>query len=108
MKNIAEQASDEAQSKAKRRQNRQVLARRVREALLALGGEAHRQAVIEQVARTMGHDVKQIPEDLEAAVISSFEETWRNEARRQAFGFHLRFGEGSHRWGVRPGDIAAA
>lgn len=107
MEHIAEQALDDTQSRAKRRQNRQVLARRVREALLALGGEAHRQTVIEQVARTMGHDVKQIPEDLEAAVISSFEETWRNEARRQAYGFHLRFGEGSHRWGVRPGEAAA-
>jgi hypothetical protein len=107
MRKIADQASDIGPSTAKRSQNRQALARRVREALLALGGEAHRQVVIEQVARTLGHDVKQIPEELEAAVISSFEETWRNEARRQAFGFHLRFGEGSHRWGVRNAGVAA-
>jgi len=81
-------------------QSRQALARRVREVLLAAGGEAHRQFVIEQVARNMGHDVRQIPEDLETAVILSFEENWRNEARRKTYGFHLRFGEGSHRWGV--------
>ncbi|WP_374572739.1 hypothetical protein [Phenylobacterium sp.] len=104
---IANQASDNTPSSARRPQGRQALARRVREALLALGGEAHRQMVIEQVARTLGHDVKQIPEELEAAVISSFEETWRNEARRQAYGFHLRFGEGSHRWAVRPASVAA-
>ena len=107
MGQVADQIMDTEQPRAKKPRGRQALARRVREALLALGGEAHRQTVIEQVARTLGHDVQQIPEDLEAAVISSFEETWRNEARREAFGFHLRFGEGSHRWGVRLADVAA-
>jgi hypothetical protein len=33
-------------------------------------------------------------------VIRSFEQAWRDEARRAALGFHLRFGEGSHRWGL--------
>lgn len=80
----------------------QTLAKRVREALLSLGGEAHRAMVIESVARNMGHDVRQIPEDLEVAVILSFEENWRDERRRAAYGFHLPFGEGSHRWSVRP------
>ncbi|HEY8003178.1 MAG TPA: hypothetical protein VIE16_03065 [Phenylobacterium sp.] len=80
----------------------QTLAKRVREALLSLGGEAHRAMVIESVARNLGHDVRQIPEDLEVAVILSFEENWRDERRRAAYGFHLPFGEGSHRWGVRP------
>ena len=80
----------------------QSLAKRVREVLLSFGGEAHRTIVIEQVARSLGHDVRQIPEDLQAALISTFEETWRDERRRAAFGFHLPFGEGSHRWGVRP------
>jgi hypothetical protein len=78
----------------------QTLAKRVREALLSLGGEAHRAMVIESVARNLGHDVRQIPEDLEVAVILSFEENWRDERRRAAYGFHLPFGEGSHRWGV--------
>ncbi len=77
------------------------LAKRVREALLALGGEAHRGLVIEQVARSLGHDVRQIPEELHAALIHTFEESWRDERRRAAYGFHLPFGEGSHRWGVR-------
>ena len=80
----------------------QTLAKRVREALLSLGGEAHRAMVIESVARNLGHDVRQIPEDLEVAVILSFEENWRDERRRAAYGFHLPFGEGSHRWSVRP------
>ena len=80
----------------------QTLCKRVREALLSLGGEAHRAIVIEQVARNLGHDVRQIPEDLQLAVIVSFEETWRDERKRAAYGFHLPFGEGSHRWGVRP------
>lgn len=80
----------------------QSLAKRVREVLLSLGGEAHRAMVIEQVARSLGHDVRQIPEELQAALIHTFEENWRDERRRAAYGFHLPFGEGSHRWSVRP------
>ena len=80
---------------------KQTLCKRVRKALLSLGGEAHRAMVIEHVARDLGHDVRQIPEDLEFAVIVSFEETWRDERKRAMFGFHLPFGEGSHRWSVR-------
>jgi hypothetical protein len=79
----------------------QTLAKRVREALLSLGGEAHRAMVIEQVAKHLGHDARQIPEELEAALILSFEENWRDERRRATYGFHLPFGEGSHRWSVR-------
>jgi hypothetical protein len=78
----------------------QTLAKRVREALLSLGGEAHRAMVIQTVAKKLGHDTRQIPEDLQAALICSFEENWRDERRRAAYGFHLPFGEGSHRWGV--------
>ena len=78
-----------------------TLCKRVREVLLSLGGEAHRSMVIEQVARKLGHDVRQIPEDLYAEVIVSFEATWRDERKRAAYGFHLPFGEGSHRWGLK-------
>jgi hypothetical protein len=78
----------------------QTMAKRVREALLALGGEAHRAMVIQTVAKTLGHDTRQIPEDLQAQLICSFEENWRDERRRAAYGFFLPFGEGSHRWGV--------
>jgi hypothetical protein len=78
----------------------QTLAKRVREALLSLGGEAHRQMVIEQVAKGLGHDVRQIPEDLEEALIQSFDQNWRDERRRATYGFHLPFGEGSHRWAI--------
>ena len=80
---------------------KQTLCKRVREVLLSLGGEAHRRLVIEQVAKGLGHDVRQIPEELEIQLIASFEETWRDERKRAAYGFHLPFGEGSHRWGVR-------
>jgi hypothetical protein len=85
-----------------------TLCRRVREALLSLGGEAHRSMVIEHVARTMGHDVRQIPEELQLEVIVSFEATWRDARKRAAFGFHLPFGEGSHRWGVIDPELAYA
>jgi hypothetical protein len=78
----------------------ETLAKRVREALLALGGEAHRGLVIQQVAKALGHDVRQVPEDLQEALILSFDKTWRDERKRAAYGFHLPFGEGSHRWAV--------
>jgi hypothetical protein len=86
----------------------QTLAKRVREALLSLGGEAHRGMVIEQVAKTLGHDVRQIPDDLEEALIMSFDANWRDERKRAAYGFHLPFGEGSHRWAVQKEMLHAA
>src|ERR1700761_9073133 len=85
----------------------QTLAKRVREALLSLGGEAHRAVVIQEIAKHMGHDARQIPEDLQTAVILSFEQNWRDERRRATYGFHLPFGEGSHRWGVVREDVLA-
>lgn len=85
-----------------------TLCRRVREVLLSLGGEAHRSIVIEQVARNLGHNVHQIPEELQLQVIVSFEKTWADERKRAAYGFHLPFGEGSHRWGLRNTDGLAA
>jgi hypothetical protein len=78
----------------------ETYAKRVREALLALGGEAHRGMVIQQVAKALGHDVRAIPEELEEALITSFDKTWRDERKRAHYGFHLPFGEGSHRWAV--------
>ena len=101
MQKTLENAPDTHNGKKPVRGNR-TLAKRVREALLTLGGEAHRAMVIELVARKLGHDARQIPEDLEAAVILSFENNWRDERKRATYGFHLPFGEGSHRWGVRP------
>jgi hypothetical protein len=101
MQKTPETTSDAQAAKRPVRANK-ILAKRVREALLSLGGEAHRAMVIEMVAKKLGHDARQIPEDLQAALILSFEDNWRDENRRAAFGFHLPFGEGSHRWGVRP------
>jgi hypothetical protein len=100
MQKTLENAPD-AQPGKKPARGTQTLAKRVREALLSLGGEAHPAMVIEAVARNLGHDVRQIPEELQAELIVSFEETWRDERKRAAYGFHLPFGEGSHRWGVK-------
>lgn len=86
----------------------QTLAKRVREALLSLGGEAHRAMVIEQVAKGLGHDVRYIPEDLQEALIVSFDKAYRDERKRAEFGFHLPFGEGSHRWAVLREEAFAA
>lgn len=74
---------------------------RIRDNLMLFGGEAHRKDIIEAVARDVGVNVLSIPQDLETAVIHSFEEGWRDEQKRQAYGFTLRFGEGSHRWGLQ-------
>jgi hypothetical protein len=88
--------------KAQQRPTTDHLVERIREALVYFGGEAHRRDVILNVARDIGVDIKNIPEDLEAAMILSFEEAWRDEAQREAYGFHLKFGEGSHRWCLKP------
>ncbi|HEY9234542.1 MULTISPECIES: hypothetical protein [Phenylobacterium] len=96
------QTQTKTRAKATKRPTTEHLVERIRETLLYFGGEAHRRDVIVNVARDIGVDVKNIPEELENAVILSFEETWRDEARRAAYGFHLRFGEGSHRWGLKP------
>jgi len=69
-----------------------------------LGGEAHRTTVIETVARDFGMDVRHIPDELQMAMIMSFEQVWRDEEQRLAYGFYLRFGEGSHRWAVKVED----
>lgn len=85
----------------RRPRRREDMARRIREMLLALGGEAHRVVVIEQLAREFGHDVRHIPDDLKIAVIRAFDGVIQDEAKRATFGFHLPFGPGSHRWAVK-------
>lgn len=96
-----DQAQKQSRRKGAQRPTRENLVERIRETLLYFGGEAHRRDVIVSVAREIGVDVKNIPEDLENQMIISFEEAWRDEARRAMYGFHLRFGEGSHRWGLK-------
>lgn len=97
-----DRAQKQMRRKGAQRPTRENLVERIRETLLYFGGEAHRRDVIVSVAREIGVDVKNIPEDLEHQMIISFEEAWRDEARRALYGFHLRFGEGSHRWGLKP------
>jgi len=101
-----DQALSQRRRKRPAKPTTEGLVERIRETLLMFGGEAHRRDVILNVARETGVDVKNIPQDFEAAVILSFEETWRDEARRAAHGFHLKFGEGSHRWGLKPPETA--
>ena len=96
-----DQTLKQPRRKAAKRPMSEHLVERIRETLLYFGGEAHRRDVIANVAREVGVDVKNIPEDFEHAIILSFEEAWRDEARRALYGFHLRFGEGSHRWGLK-------
>lgn len=88
-------------SPARRSGQNRKLAANVREVLLDLGGQAHRSLVIEQIALRLGHDPKRVPADLKTDLIRSFEEAVRDERRRAAYGFHLPFGEGSHRWAVQ-------
>jgi hypothetical protein len=107
MQNELEIAHNARADKRKPLRVKHTLCKRVREALLSLGGEAHRTMVIAQVAKGLGHDVRQIPEELEAELIHAFEQTWRDEQKRAAYGFHLPFGEGSHRWSVREQALAA-
>ena len=95
------QATTTKRRKASARPNNDHLVERIRDTLLQFGGEAHRRDVIATVARETGLDVKNIPQDFEAAIICSFEDTLRDEARRAAHGFFLKFGEGSHRWSIR-------
>ena len=101
MQNKLDTAQDAPAAKPRPIRVKPTLCKRVREALLSLGGEAHRSMVIEQVARNLGHDVRFIPEELQLQLIVSFEKTWKDERKRATYGFHLPFGEGSHRWGVR-------
>ena len=49
-----------------------------------------------------------IPDELQTAMILAFEQVWRDEEQRAAYGFYLRFGEGSHRWALKPEDIELA
>lgn len=79
---------------------RERLAQSIRETLILFGGEAHRREVITWLARERGHDVRNIPPELAQEVIDSFESAWRDEAQRAAYGFVLKFGEGSHRWAL--------
>lgn len=99
---------DQTQARPRRlsKPARERMVDRIREVLLHFGGEAHRRDVIVHMAKQAGLDVRNIPEDLESQVIQSFEEAWRDEQRRAAHGLILRFGEGSHRWGVRVPELA--
>jgi len=99
---MAMQDQHDIRPQAKPIRVKSTLCKHVRRALESLGGEAHRSIVIEQVARNLGHNVHQIPEELQLEVIVSFEKTWADERKRAAYGFHLPFGEGSHRWGLSP------
>ena len=64
-----DQTLKQMRRKAAKRPTSDHLVERIRETLLYFGGEAHRRDVIANVAREVGVDVKNIPEDFESAVI---------------------------------------
>lgn len=85
---------------------RDDMARRIRETLLAFGGQAHRTQVIEHLAREFRLDPRNVPDDFKAAVIRGFEAVMDDDTQRAVFGFNLPFGPGSHRWAVKLADGA--
>lgn len=101
-----EKIQTERRRKPRPKTSAEAVAERIRQTLLLFGGEAHRREVIMQMARDAGVDVRNIPEELETTVITSFEAAWNDAQKRETFGFTLRFGEGSHRWGVRMPETA--
>jgi hypothetical protein len=108
MGTLAQPRQNSASRTRKSPRREQDLCRRMREALVMLGGEAHRTTVIEAVAKEFGLDVRHIPDDLQLAMIMAFEGSYRDDAQREAYGFYLKFGEGSHRWAVKLDDNAQA
>jgi transcriptional regulator GlxA family with amidase domain len=84
-----------------RPRRRADLAKHIQATILAMGGEAHRRLVIEHLAREFGMDPRHVPPDFEAQVLRAFQATLEEEEQRLALGFHLPFGPGSHRWGVK-------
>ena len=102
MGNLAQPRQSSAPRTRKSPRREQDLCRRMREALVMLGGEAHRTTVIEAVAKEFGLDVRHIPDDLQLAMIMAFEGTYRDDARRE-----IRLGGARRLVGAAPSAAAA-
>jgi hypothetical protein len=78
----------------------------IAEALLELGGSAHRDTVIDRVAVRRGEP--RVSEGLTAELLAAFEQhRARARLRKQPALLHLPFGEGSRRWSLTRGGAAA-
>lgn len=75
--------------------------------LQALGGQAHRDVVIADVARRAGFDARQPPPDLREDLIEAFQRGSAQGGLGCARLFDLPFGPGSHRWRLTAEAAAA-
>lgn len=98
---ISRDELDEARSAAETAAEAALMAKEIARALKDLGGEAHRRDVITAIARRKGHSPRHIPRPLEARILQIFDEMLRTGEPVDGHVFHLRFGPGSHRWGLR-------
>lgn len=77
-----------------------ALTAEIAEALMALGGEAHRDVVITRVAQARHRDARTASPALREEILASFD---AHCGAGEAPGlFRLVFGPGSHRWGLTP------
>ena len=71
----------------------------IAEALLEMGGSAHREAVIDRVAIRRGHMF--VSDGLRLELLAAFDRHLATAARKgKPVLLHLPFGEGSRRWGL--------
>jgi hypothetical protein len=75
------------------------LAAEIVDALLALDGEAHRTLVLERIGLKRGGPGLRLDSSEGRAVLAAFDAHCLAQAGRQPL-FRLRFGPGSHRWGL--------
>lgn len=88
--------------KARRNPDADPLVAEIVEALLALGGQGHRNAVAERIASARAGEPAKPTEGLVAHVRAAFEERLKLDRtmRRPRALFDLPFGDGSHRWAL--------
>ncbi|WP_304163907.1 hypothetical protein [Phenylobacterium aquaticum] len=75
------------------------------EALMALSGEAHREVVVDRIAQGRHRAARAASPALRDEVFRAFDAHRHVDGEHPSL-FHLRFGEGSHRWSLAPAAIA--
>ncbi len=79
----------------------------IAQTLRSLGGEAHRDLVVSDVARRAGFDARRPPPDLREDLIEAFERGSAEGGLGCQQLFELPFGPGSHRWRLAAEAAAA-
>jgi hypothetical protein len=88
-------------AKLKKAASLNSLAEEIIEALLEMGGSAHRDAVIDRVAMRLG--AVPAPDSLKGEILEAFERhRSRAKLKNDRVLLHLPFGEGSRRWSLTP------